>query len=157
LDVAPGAVRSPAVSFAQVKAGALMSGWDAVHRVATQKDGIVGSIVGQNSPRCHRHPDIAMTPVKASPTGTSGRVDNSRTGDNAVSDVCGLRGVDHPNDLQLNPFRQQFEKAAPSAKQHRDLVDLQVIENASRKRCLCRIGAMDQDVAVPCGGPSQWR
>jgi len=71
LDVAPGAVRSPAVSFAQVKAGELMSGWDAVHRVATQKDGIVGSIVGQNSPRCHRNPDIAMTPVKASPTESS--------------------------------------------------------------------------------------
>ena len=61
----------------------------------------------------------------------------SRSGDSAVSDVCSLRGVDHSNNLQLNPRRQQVKKTSPTAEQHRDLVDLQLVEDTCGKRCLC--------------------
>jgi hypothetical protein len=51
---------------------------------------------------------VSISP-RVTPTNTSGRVDKSRSGDNAVSDMCDFRGVDHSNDLQLNPPRQHFK------------------------------------------------
>src|ERR1700729_3198955 len=43
----------------------------------------------------------------------------------AVTDVRGLRRVDHPGDLQLDVRRQHVEQPEPLAEHHRDLVDLQ--------------------------------
>src|SRR5215212_7601515 len=45
----------------------------------------------------------------------------------AVADVGGLRRVDHPNDLQLDPRRQDVEQPTATTEQHRDLMDLQLI------------------------------
>jgi hypothetical protein len=47
-------------------------GWDAALRLATQKDGIVGSTVGRKVGHGRRDPDNATTRVKASPNNTSG-------------------------------------------------------------------------------------
>jgi len=71
-DFAVGPLESQRVLLSQVNRGECEDGRDGPPRPATQRDGIVGSIVGQNSPRCHRRPHIAMTRVKASPTGTCG-------------------------------------------------------------------------------------
>jgi hypothetical protein len=65
--------------------------------------------------------------------------------------VRGFRGVDHSNDYQLDPRRQHFEQSSPAAEQHRNLVDLQLVENACHKCGLRRVSAMDQNVAVTCG------
>jgi hypothetical protein len=64
------------------------------------------------------------------PPGTSGRVDRSRSGDNEVANVCGIRSVDYSNDLQLDPFRQHVKESTPAAEEHRDLVNLQLVEHA---------------------------
>jgi hypothetical protein len=48
---------------------------------------------------------------------------SGRTATDAVVDVCGLRRVDHPNDLQLDTRRQHLEQPPATTEQHRDLVD----------------------------------
>jgi hypothetical protein len=53
---------------------------------------------------------------------------------------------------QLHSGRQHLELSTPPTEQHRDLVDLQLIEHARLKRRLCRIRAMYQHVAVTRGG-----
>src|SRR5215203_1498358 len=40
----------------------------------------------------------------------------------AVAQVCGLRRVDHPNDLQLHARRQHLELPTATPEQHRDLM-----------------------------------
>ena len=84
------------------------------------------------------------------------RVDQARgqrltSATEAIADVCGLRGVDHSNDLQLDPRRQQIEQSAPATEQHRDLVDLELIEHTRFERRLRRIRAVDEDIAVTGG------
>jgi hypothetical protein len=56
------------------------------------------------------------------------------------------------NDLQLDPGRQHVEYAAATTEQHRDLVNLQLIERVFLKRRLCPIRTMDQHAAVTCSG-----
>src|ERR1700730_16200989 len=68
-----------------------------------------------------------------------------------VTDVGGVRGVDHANDLQLDPRRQQFEESAAATEQHRDLVNLQLVEHTRLEGLLRRIPTMNQHVAVTCG------
>ena len=70
----------------------------------------------------------------------------------ALADVGGLRGVDHPHDLQLNARRQHVEQSSTSAEEHRDLVDLQLVEHPSFERSLRHIRSMHQHVAVRGGG-----
>ncbi len=43
--------------------------------------------------------------------------------------MSGLRGVDHPNDLQFDPRRQHVEQPTTTAEQHRDLVILQLVQH----------------------------
>jgi hypothetical protein len=50
--------------------------------------------------------------------------------DDAVADVGGLRRIDHPDDLQLDARRQHVE-------QHRDLMDLQLVQHPGLKCPLC--------------------
>ena len=61
---------SQRVLFSQVIGSEYEDGWDAAHRLATQKDGIVGSNVGQKVGHGRRDPDNATTRVKVTPTGT---------------------------------------------------------------------------------------
>ncbi len=79
----------------------------------------------------------------------------------AVADVCGLRRVDHPNDLQLDARRQHLEQPTATTEQHRDLVDLQLV-TAPRPRApaapctrqaLARCGLRLRPSPVP----SRWR
>ena len=42
----------------------------------------------------------------------------------AVADVCGLRRVDHADDLQLDARRQHLEQPTATTEQHRNLVYL---------------------------------
>ena len=56
-----------------------------------------------------------------------GRWSTGLTAD-AVADVCGRRRVDHPHDLQLNARRQHLEQPAASTEQHRDLMDLHLVQ-----------------------------
>src|SRR6266700_6745017 len=66
----------------------------------------------------------------------------------AVADVCGLRRVDYPDDLQLDTRRQHLEQSAASAKQHRDLVELHLVQHPGLQRPLCRVRAVHQHVPV---------
>jgi hypothetical protein len=59
----------------------------------------------------------------------------------AVADVDSLWCVDHSNDLQLNARGQHLEE-------HRDQVDLHLIEHPGTERPLRRGRAMHQHVAV---------
>ena len=59
----------------------------------------------------------------------------------AVADVGGLRRVDHPGDLQLDPRRQGIEQPEALAEQHRDLVDLQLVQHTGLERPLRRVRA----------------
>jgi hypothetical protein len=54
----------------------------------------------------------------------------------AVADVCGIRRVDHPNDLQLDLRRQHVEQSTATAEQHRDLVNLQLVQHTGFERPL---------------------
>jgi hypothetical protein len=45
----------------------------------------------------------------------------------AVADVCGLRRVDHPNDLQLDVGRRDVEQPTATTEQHRNQMDLQLV------------------------------
>ncbi|MFD9664739.1 hypothetical protein ACFWAY_24450 [Rhodococcus sp. NPDC059968] len=47
----------------------------------------------------------------------------------AVADMGGLRRVDHPNDLQLDARGQYLARSTTTAEQHRDLMDLQLVEH----------------------------
>src|SRR5262245_60508178 len=69
----------------------------------------------------------------------------------AVADVGGLGRVDHPNNLQLDARRQHLEQPTASTEQHRDLVDLQLVQHTGLKRPLRRIGAMHHHVAIAGG------
>src|SRR5579859_4727561 len=47
----------------------------------------------------------------------------------AVADVGGLRRVDHPDDLQLDPRRQHLEQPTAATEQHRDLMNLHFVQH----------------------------
>jgi len=46
---------------------------------------------------------------------------------NAITDVGGLRRVNHPNNLQLDLRRQLVKQPTTTTEQYRDLMDLQLI------------------------------
>ena len=69
----------------------------------------------------------------------------------AVVDVCGLRRVDHPNDLQLDARRQHLEQPTATTEQHRDLVNLQLVQHTGLERSLRRVRAVHHYVPVPGG------
>src|SRR5215217_1861516 len=71
----------------------------------------------------------------------------------AVADVRGLRRVAHLNDLQLHARGQQQHLEQPTAttEQHRDLMDLQLVQHTGLERPLRRVGAMHHHVPVPGG------
>lgn len=79
-------------------------------------------------------------------------VDQLSSATDAVADVCGIRCVDHPNDLQLDARRQHLELPSATAQQHRDLMDLQLVQHTGLERPLRRVRAMYQHVPVPGGG-----
>jgi hypothetical protein len=64
----------------------------------------MGRSGGLNPPPVSTAEALLKVPAVA-PCPAFGRVDKSRSGDHAVSDVRGLGGVDHSNDLQLDPAR----------------------------------------------------
>src|SRR5688572_9594102 len=66
----------------------------------------------------------------------------------AVADVRCLRRVDHPHDLQLDQRRQHVEQPAPLAEQHRDLMDLHLIQHPCLERPLRRVRATHLHVPV---------
>lgn len=66
----------------------------------------------------------------------------------AIADVDGLRGVDHPHDLQLDARRQHLEEPTATTEEHRDLMNLQLVEHPSFERSLRRRRSMYQHVAV---------
>jgi hypothetical protein len=53
-------------------------------------------------------------------------------------DVCGLRRVDHPDDLQLDARRQDLELPTATTEQHRDLVNHQLVQHTGLERPLRR-------------------
>src|ERR1022692_2184652 len=67
----------------------------------------------------------------------------------AVTDVGGLRCVDHPDDLQLDTRRQQLEQPVATAEQHRDLVDLQLVQHAGLESALRRVRTKHRHVPDP--------
>ena len=67
----------------------------------------------------------------------------------AVAQVCGLRRVDHPNDLQLNARLQHLKLPTATPEQHRDLMNYQLVQHTGLKRPLRRVRAMHQHVPVP--------
>ena len=71
-DVSIGRVLLQQVPFSQVNDGEFEEGRDAVHRLATQKDGIVGSNVGQNARYGCRLPNIAIAWVNVTRTALPG-------------------------------------------------------------------------------------
>src|SRR5918994_2693469 len=76
------------------------------------------------SPLRRRRPARAYASAHLAPPQARGcRSTGSAT--DAVADMGGLRGVDHPDDLQFDPRRQDVEQPTTTAKQHRDLMDLQ--------------------------------
>ncbi|HEY6409984.1 MAG TPA: hypothetical protein VIY29_21210 [Ktedonobacteraceae bacterium] len=70
----------------------------------------------------------------------------------AVADMGGLRRVDHPDDLQLDARRQHLEEPSATAEEHRDQVDLHLVQHRGFERPLRRVRAMHQHVAIPSGG-----
>ena len=70
----------------------------------------------------------------------------------AVADVCGLRCVEHPDDLQLDARRQHLEQPTSTTKQHGNLMDLQLIQRTRLERPLRHVRAMHHHVPVPGGG-----
>jgi hypothetical protein len=70
----------------------------------------------------------------------------------AIAQVRNARSVDHARELQLDVLgAEPVEQQAAVAQQHRDLVDLQLVEHARPERELRRPGAMDQHVPVARG------
>src|SRR5215472_8167774 len=68
----------------------------------------------------------------------------------AVADVGRLRGIDHPDDVQLDQGRQLVEQAAAAAEQDGDLVDLDFVQHPHGERLLRGVPALH--VHVPAGG-----
>jgi hypothetical protein len=64
----------------------------------------------------------------------------------SVSDVGRLGGVDHPADVEFDERGENVEKAAAFAQEDRDLVDLDLVEDAGLKGSLCDVGATDLDI-----------
>jgi hypothetical protein len=95
--------------------------------------------------------DLAVPVPPGRPTTTKEALTIESAAD-TVTDVCGLWSVDHSNDLQLDSRRQHLEKSATAPEQHRNLVNLQLIEHTRVERPLCRIRAVDQHIAPTCSG-----
>ena len=70
----------------------------------------------------------------------TGRDPGSAT--DAVADVGGLRCVDHPDYVQLDGRRQDVEHPESLAQQHRDLVDLHLVQHPGLQRPLRRVRAV---------------
>ena len=90
---------------------------------------------------------IARKPAVGAP---GGRWPSGSAAD-AVADVRGLRRVDHPHDLQLDARRQPLEQPSATTEQHRDLMDLQLVQHPGLERPLRRVRAMHHHVSVPGG------
>jgi hypothetical protein len=71
---------------------------------------------------------------------------------NAIADVGGLRRVDHSNDLQLDPRRQHLKQPAATTEQHRDLVNVELVQHTSLEGPLRRVPAVHQYAPVAGGG-----
>src|SRR2546428_12939595 len=99
----------------------------------------------RNSGSIRAHPDPSTHPDQPQPRGRW----STGSATNAVVDVCGLRRVDHPNDLQLDARRQDLELPTATTEHHRDLVNYQLVQHAGLERPLRRVRAMDHHVAVP--------
>src|SRR4051812_10471853 len=67
------------------------------------------------------------------------RVAGSAT--DAVANVGGLGCVDHPKDRQLDTRRQHLEQPAATTEQHRDLVDLHLVQHPGLEHPLRRVRA----------------
>jgi hypothetical protein len=63
----------------------------------------------------------SMSPCAKRSAAPSGQPSTGSATD-AVAQVCGLRRVDHPNDLQLHARRQHLELPTATPEQHRDLM-----------------------------------
>jgi hypothetical protein len=60
--------------------------------------------------------------------------------------------LEDPSALQLDLLRGEvFEETAPLAEEHRDDVELDLVEDAGRERQLRYPGAMDEHVLLACG------
>ena len=68
-----------------------------------------------------------------------------------VADMSGDWRVDDPHDLQIDARRQHCRQPTATTEQHRNLVDLQLIQYAGLKRSPCRVRAMHQQIALPHG------
>src|SRR5262249_16151949 len=97
-------------------------------------------------PSQSRRPRLALSHRASHPTAQGWRANGSAP--DAGADVGRLRRVDRPNDLQLDARRQDVEQPAATTEQHRDQVDLQLVQHpgsppppppartpASRARC----------------------
>src|SRR5262245_23527935 len=58
---------------------------------------------------------------------------------NAIANVRGHRCVNHANDLQFDSRTQRLEHSTSTAKQHRNLVYLQLIQHTCLERALRRV------------------
>src|SRR5580658_3931155 len=104
---------------------------------------------GRSSHRFGFGDDMAMAalsgPTREASRGSTRRSDDAfirphpGSATDAVAAVCGLRRVDHPDDLQLDARRQHLEQPSADTEQHRDLVDLQLVQHAGLERALGRV------------------
>src|SRR5918997_3205063 len=70
----------------------------------------------------------------------------------AVADVGGLRRVDHPDDVQLDLRRPLVEQPSATTEQHRDLMDLHLVQHPGLERPLRGVPAAHLHVPVAgCG------
>ena len=66
----------------------------------------------------------------------------------AVADVSGRRGVDHPDDIQFDLGRQHVKQPSTPAEQHRDQVDLHLVKHAGRNRVLSEKELKDDEPTI---------
>jgi hypothetical protein len=69
----------------------------------------------------------------------------------AVAEVGGIRRVDHPNDLQIDPRGQDIEQPTATAEEYRNQMDLQLIQHSGLDRPLRRVCAMHHHISFPSG------
>jgi hypothetical protein len=93
--------------------------------------------LGADQPRQQRPLRAHARSVDAPPTNhhQAGRWSTGSATD-AVAEVGGLRGVDHPNDLQLDTRHQHLKQPTATTEQHRDLMDLQLVQHPGLQRPL---------------------
>ena len=60
-------------------------------------------------------------------------------------------GVDHAGQFELGVLGEVSEQRSSRAQEHRDQVDLELVEHARAQARLRQVGAVDQHVRVACG------